>query len=256
MTKLQMAAKIIDYIHSDDKYFGWNWGNRYYITNEISILLAMAGIDHEGEFNFQTIKSFDEETLNRLYNKIFNNNLADFFDNKHAIEALNQENFSNLNLYLNECLNCINADTKIAAAILLRSCIEIFINLFDDTSKKLPAKIDKFFKDIDDNKVLKIFCEHKKQDQLKAFFEGVKNLGDWIVHNDEKRFDGQKITDFIDKHDSKNLLVLLCVLIENSILKHGIEKITEESQKNKIQSIDFTIKEKSQKCDIDDEIPF
>ena len=148
-------------------------------------------------------------------------------------------------------MNCINADAKIAAAILLRSCIEIFINLFDKTNNHLATKIENFFKNISNHKELKIFCEHEKQGELKEFFEGIKNFGNDAVH-----LNGKKITDFIDKYDSENLLVLLCVLIEHSILKHGIQKITEECQKHKIQSIDFTIKEKSQKCNIDDEIPF
>lgn len=255
MTKLQMAAKIMEYINKEyPLHRSWK-GNAVDDHDKVKILLATANASHEEWLTFDVIHNFNEETLNLLYNKIFKNNLADFFDNKHAIEALKEENFSNLSIYLNECLNCINADAKIAAAILLRSCVEIFINIFE-TGNKLTTKIDNFFKNIDNHQDLKIFCEHGKKDELKEFFEGVKNLGDYIVHNDEKRFDGQTVTDFIEKYDSKNLLILLCVLIETSILKDGMQKITNESHKNKVQSNYFTIKEKSQKFDIDDEIPF
>ena len=172
-----MAAKIIDYIDKDDKYHYWNYDNRYYDTDKVSILLASSGIEHEGKFNFQTLKRLDEETLNRLYNKIFKNNLSNFFYAPNAIKVLEiQENFSNINFYLDECLRCINADAKIAGAILLRSCVEIFINIFDNTSNPLAKKIDNFFKNIDNHKDLKAFCEHGKKDELKEFLESVKNL--------------------------------------------------------------------------------
>lgn len=250
-----MAGKIMEYINQE--YSFYHFEHLRYFEERVETLLATVGIEYENSFSFKSIKNLNEETLNRLYNKIFKNNLSNFFYAPNAIKVLEiQENFSNINFYLDECLRCINADAKIAGAILLRSCVEIFINIFDNTSNPLAKKIDNFFKNIDNHQDLKIFCEHGKKDELKEFFEGVKNLGDYIVHNDEKRFDGQTVTDFIEKYDSKNLLVLLCVLIEHSILKDSIEKMNQEDAINKLKSADFGIKEKSQKFDIDDEIPF
>lgn len=202
--------------------------------------------------SIETVKLLDEECVTRVYKEIFKNNLSNFFDAPNAIKVLEtEENFSNLNLYLNECLNCINAQNKIAAAILLRSCVEIFINIFDNTSNPLAKKIDNFFKNIDSHKDLKAFCEHGKKDELKEFFEGVKDFG-----NDAAHLNGKKVDDFIEKYDNKAFLVLLCILIEHSILKDSIEKMNQEDTINRLKSADFRPKEESKKCDIDDEIPF
>jgi hypothetical protein len=251
MTKLQKAAKIAEYIKKEciDRD---NWGNEYLSIDSIKTLFAHVDIGYHGDFGFDKIANLDEADINNLYGHIFRQRLNNFFDAPNAIKVLEtEENFSNLNLYLNECLNCINAQNKIAAAILLRSCVEIFINIFEKTKSNLKEKIDNFFKNIDNHKDLKAFCEHGKKDELKEFLESVKNFG-----NDAAHVNGKQVDDVIEKYDSKNLLVLLCVLIEHSILKDSIQRMSQEDAINRLKSANFRPKEESKKCDIDDEIPF
>jgi hypothetical protein len=112
---------------------------------------------------------------------------------------------------------------------------------------------------MENNETFIMFSKYKKQNELKQFLEGIKDFGNDAVH-----LNGKNVKDFIEKYDNKELLKLFCILMEHSILKDDIRKRNERDVENRVKSIDFSMKEKVVKVEIesdmcpytDDEIPF
>jgi hypothetical protein len=249
--KYKLIDKINKYIESNLIYIDdWEVERRDY--DKIEILLGMSGINYVEHNLLKSLKKTDDNRILELYKNITNNNdLVDLFKDKYAIDILNEEKtLSNLNLYLKECFKCSKEDKKIATAMLLRSCVEIFISIWDNTRHPLDKKIDNFFLNIQDNKEFKIFIEHNKQNQLKQFLKDIKDFGNNAAHLNDKN-----IEDVINKYDNKEILKLFCILIEHSILKDGIKKKNEEEATAEIRSINFTVNDKNSAQE-DDEFPF
>jgi hypothetical protein len=257
--KFKLIDEIVEYVNSN---YGYNYnGYLKYDDSRVKIILGRFGISYSHDyFDTDDLLKANDKSISELHEYLLNNKgLGHLFHDKYAIEVLaNEEDFFNLNLYLNECFECIKSDRKIATAVLLRCCVEIFLSIFDKTKVPLAKKIEMVFINIKNNKNFEIFIKHDKEEQLKTFLEGIKDVGNDAVH-----LNGKNPKDFIEKNNNTELLKLFCILIENSILKDSIKKKNEEDVENRVKSIDFTIKEKplvqdnsNQSLSEDDDIPF
>ncbi|MDX2082842.1 MAG: hypothetical protein SFV53_02505 [Rickettsiales bacterium] len=143
--------------------------------------------------------------------------------------------------------------------MLLRSCVQILVDMCGYKGGSLAASIDKFIPSMENNETFIMFSKYKKQNELKQFLEGIKDFG-----NDAAHLNGKNIKDFIEKYDNKELLKLFCILIEHSILKDNIRERNERDVETRVKSIDFSMKEKVVAPNIasdleissDEEIPF
>lgn len=244
--KFQYVNKINDYINTHFRRIFRDCNNEegfYFDTNSIVILLGQFGIDvspsDNNSFNAEYWKEAEEENLRKLHQYLFENqDLKSYFtDGEYAIEALKEDEFFNLNLYLQECFECNKAERKLATAVFLRCCLEIIINIYIKGSEKnLKQKIEEFFTDFDTKEEFKDFAD--KAQQLKPFFHKIRGIGNNVAHI--KKDD---MNDVINKRNLTHILKLICMVMENSILKLSIEAKKAEAKKKKIESIDFNIEE-------------
>jgi len=262
--KFQLVDEIINYLEANFTYEDYN-GDQHYKEQRVQILLGKFGINYPKNYsNFETghLLSAEDKNIYELAEYLLNDKgLAHLFHDKYAIEVLStEEKFSNLNLYLYECFECIKADRKIATAILLRACVEIFIDVGGFKKKfHLGSNIEELIPLMEKDELFEIFNKNNKQSELKQFLKGIKDFGDDAAH-----LNGKNVKDFIEKFDNKELLKLFCILIEHSILKDGIREKNERDIENRVKSIDFSMKEKvisqdttrDSEVSSDDEIPF
>ncbi|MBL6665289.1 MAG: DUF4145 domain-containing protein [Rickettsiales bacterium] len=267
--RFELVKKITKYI---DENYTWEDQNGipHYEVEQIKILLSNFEIFcPKNYFESRYLLNAEGKNIIELAEYLLKEEgLGNLFHDKYAIEILaSEEGFSNLNLYLRECFECIKADRKIATAILLRACVEIFIDLggFNKNQKEISKKltlgtsINNLIPLMEKDEAFAMFNKNNKQNELKQFLEGIKDFG-----NDAAHLNGKNAKDFIEKFDNKELLKLFCILIEHSILKDGIRKKNEMDVENMIKSIDFNMKEKAilqnttsdSEISSDDEIPF
>jgi hypothetical protein len=122
--------------------------------------------------------------------------------------------------------------------------LEIIINIYTKRSRKnLEGKIEEFFTDFDTKEEFKDFAD--KAPQLKPFFHKIRGIGNNVAHI--KKDD---MNDVINKINLTDILKLICMLIENSILKLSIEAKKAEAKKKQIADIDFNI------VNIEEDVPF
>jgi hypothetical protein len=269
--KFQLVDEIINYLEANFTYEDCN-GYKNYKEQRVQILLGRFGINYPKNYSsFETsyLLSAEDKNISELAEYLLNDKgLSHLFHDKYAIEILaSEERLSNLNLYLQECFECIKADRKIATAILLRACVEIFIDVggFNKNPKEISKKltlgtsINNLIPLMEKDEAFAMFNKNNKQNELQQFLEGIKDFG-----NDAAHLNGKNAKDFIEKFDNKELLKLFCILIEHSILKDGIREKNEMDVENMIKSIDFNMKEKAilqnttsdSEISSDDEIPF
>lgn len=266
--KFQLVDKIKNFLVRNYTYQD-SRGATHYKEKRVEILLASFGILYDGKFHSDDLLGADDKSINDLATYLLNDEgLNLLFHDKYATEVLAaEERFSNLNLYLHECFECIKADRKIATAILLRACVEIFIDVggFNKNTKKTDQKlslgtsISNLIPLMEKDEAFAMFNKNSKQNELQQFLEGIKDFG-----NDAAHLNGKNAKDFIEKFDNKELLKLFCILIEHSILKDGIRERNERDIENRVKSIDFRMKEKvilqdttsDSEVSSDDEIPF
>ena len=199
-----------------------------------------------------------DQQIISLFNEIFANNLKNFFSEEFAYQALTKD-FEDLHHYLQECYNCLRVNLEFAGAILIRSCIEKFLYLYEKNPN--DRAIDNFIKKIDEDDSLKIFKNRKKN--IGDFFNLCQKNANHAVHLRYK-----EAKEYIDQYSVDDSLRLLCLIIENTILKEPIEKIREQEKLKKINEIKFDHKKSSPKKhekidsktidsnDEDEEIPF
>jgi len=242
--KFKLIDEIIKYFESDAGYCN---SHSECNKNRIGMLFTKFDIKPSSSDDYwqssilrDALDKSGDTNISDFHKYLFNDEgLSCLFHDKYAIELLaNEEKLFNLNLYLNECFECIKADRKIATAILLRSCVEIFLDIMDFKGLTLAANIDKFIAKMNEDQRFAIFSKNNKQNELQQFFQGIKDVGNDAVH-----LNGKKVTDFIEKYNNKEILNLFCILIEHSILKDDIDKKNEEDKENRVKSIDFTKKE-------------
>jgi hypothetical protein len=258
--KFQLVDKIKNFLVTNFTYTD-SRGSTQYKEKRIEMLLASFGISYVGKFHSDNLLDASDQSIVPLFEYLLNDKgLTHLFHDKYAIQVLaTEERFSNLNLYLNECFECIKADRKIATAILLRACVEILLDMQNCKERNLKLSIEKFILLIEKDDAFTMFSKSNKQNELKQFLEGIKDFG-----NDAAHLNGKNAKDFIEKYDNKELLKLFCILIEHSILKDDILKRNERDVENRVKSIDFSMKEKvvtpESESDIspntDDGIPF
>lgn len=259
--KFQLIDEIVKYINTNFGYEDQN-GNIQHVDNRVKILLGRFGINYSRNyFCSDDLLSSNDKNISELFEYLLNDKgLGHLFHDKYAIEILaTEEKFFNLNLYLNECFECIKADRKIATAMLLRCCVEILVDMCGHKERTLAGNIDKFIQSMEGNTTFVMFSKNKKQNELQQFLEGVKDFG-----NDAAHLNGKNVKDFIEKYDNKEILKLFCILIEHSLLKDDIRKRNEDDVENRVKSIDFAIKERIFVQDTtdntpsteDDDIPF
>ncbi len=266
--KFQLVDEIMNYLEANFTYEDYN-GDQRYKEQRVQILLGRFGISYSTKFNSGILLSAADSGITELAEYLLNEKgLSHLFHDKYAIDVLEtEEKFSNLNLYLQECFECIKADRKIATAILLRACVEIFIDVggFNKNTKKTDQKLSlgtsirNIIPLMEQVEAFVMFNKNNKQSELKQFLEGIKDFG-----NDAAHLNGKNAKDFIEKFDNKELLKLFCILIEHSILKDGIRERNERDVENRVKSINFSMKEKVIKLNTaddseissDDEIPF
>jgi hypothetical protein len=247
-----MSTKKGEYIRCINTYFNENYRREIFNFGEfcrhtydmnVYTLLCSFNINFSKEskedFDIDDLFNAEEENVRQLYKYLFKDKYEEsehltsyFTDGKYAIEALGEDEFFNLNLYLQECFECNKAERKLATAMLLRSCLEIIIDL----KGNLDKNIEKFFTDFDTKEEFKDFAD--KAQQLKPFFHNIRGIGNDVAHI--KKDD---MNDVINKINLTDILKLICMLIENSILKPNIEARKAEAKKKKIESIDFNIEE-------------
>lgn len=267
-TKILLVEEIINYITTNLVY-GDNEDYPQWDEVKIKILLGKFDISYNGNFYRDCLFYAEDKNIRELTDYLRNDEgLSHLFHDKYAIEILaTEERFSNLNLYLHECFECIKADRKIATAILLRACVEIFIDVggFNKNPKKTDQKlslgtsISSLIPLMEKDEAFAMFNKNNKQNELQQFLEGIKDFG-----NDAAHLNGKNAKDFIEKFDNKELLKLFCILIEHSILKNEIRERNERDVENRVKSIDFSMKEKvisqntasDSELSSDDETPF
>lgn len=260
--RFDLVKKITKHIDENYAFEDFN-GYLQYRQEQIKILLKNFEITYSGGyFDADYLLNAEGKSIVELAEYLLNDKgLSHLFHDKYAIEILStEERFSNLNLYLHECFECIKADRKIATAILLRACVEIFIDVGGfKKAYKLGSNIEALIPLMEKDESFEMFNKNNKQSELKQFLKGIKDFGDDAAH-----LNGKNVKDFIEKFENKELLKLFCILIEHSILKDGIRERNEMDVENMIKSIDFIPKEKPLEqegiSDIsssaDDEIPF
>ena len=253
--KIKIVTKLIEHFHSNLENQSWNFYDLKSILDKFEIIK----IDNELRFqNYKfsnqmltlifyndvpslnlnkTLYESDEFKIQNLYDYIFeeNNfeesNLNNLFTNIYSAEILkNDEKYENLNLYLNECYKCIKSSNLIAAAILTRGCLEIFLGMYS-SKLHLESKIEdvsKNFSNIDD---FKVFDEIRKTSEITNFLFEIKNLGNDVAH-----VNGKKINEFIREKNLEESLKILCNIIEHSILNEEISKKLENDRKQNLAS--------------------
>ncbi len=252
--KFKLVDEIIEYI-KDIEY------------DRIASILDHFGIKYHDKYG-NSISSYNqpkqhlnnatEDQIHNLYKYLFDEKIETFFDDKYATPVL-QEKFVNLNLYLNECLACINNGNNIAATILLRSCVEIFLKESGQEGKNLATDIENLITSINtDSKnkdVFEIFTMANQLDALKIFLDDIRKLGRDVVHIKKDDIEG-----YISKHNQREFFQLFCTLIENSILRDGIHTYNTKAKADKMK---FKIPDTTEKiptfehqADTNDEIPF
>ena len=258
--KFHLVGEILKYIDTNFGDTDWN-GNFSYNEQRIKILLGSFGISYTENFDTNYLLTADDKNINELAEYLLNDKgLSHLFHDKYAIEILaTEDKFFNLNLYLNECFECIKADRKIATALLLRCCVEILVDMCGYKKGNLAKDLENFISSMEGNETFAMFNKNNKKGELEKFLVGIKDFG-----NDAAHLNGKNIKDFIEKYDNKEILKLFCILIEHSILKDDIRKRNELDVENRVKSIDFTIKEKNFDKEnssddfpnTDDDIPF
>lgn len=259
--KFKLIDQIKEYI-SANLFTENRWGDIIPDYDGISILLGRFGIESSKQGYCKDLTYAADKNIHELAEHLLNDKgLSHLFHDKYAIEVLStEERFSNLNLYLNECFECIKVDAKIATLMLLRAWVEIFIDVSGFKKKfHLGSNIEELIPLMEKDGSFEIFNKNNKQSELKQFLKGIKDFGDDATH-----LNGKNVKDFIEKFDNKELLKLFCILIEHSILKDAIRKRNERGVENRVKSIDFSMKEKvilqdttsDSEVSSDDEIPF
>lgn len=262
--KFELIDQITDHIEEN-----FVTENQWLDYDRISILLGRFGIKYSNKGYRADLNYADDQNIHELAEYLLNDKgLSHLFHDKYAIEILaTEEKFSNLNLYLNECFECVKADRKIATAILLRACVEIFIDIggFNKNPNKTDQKlslgtsINNLIPLMEKDEAFAMFNKYNKQNEVQRFLEGIKEFG-----NDAAHLNGKNAKDFIEKFDNKELLKLFCILIEHSILKDGILRRNERDVENRVESIDLNMKEKvilqdatsDSEMGLDEETPF
>ncbi len=259
--KFQLVDEIIEHLEKNYTYQDCD-GYLMYKEERVRILLERFDIIYtQKHFNSSYLENADDKNIVELAEYLLNDKgLSHLFHDKYAIDILStEEKFFNLNLYLQECFECIKTNRRIATAILLRSCVQILVDMCGYKGRSLAASIDQFIPSMENNETFIMFSNCKKQNELKQFLEGIKDFGNDVAH-----LNGKNVKDFIEKYDNKELLKLFCILIEHSILKDDIRKRNERDVENRVKSIDFSIKEKViapnttsyLEASSDEEIPF
>ena len=250
--KIEIVTKLIEHFHSNLENQSWNFYDLESILDKFEIIKIDNGLEFNSyhfsnkmlilefcnEHTFfpynlnQTLHESDEFKIQNLYDYIFEeSNLNNLFTNIYSAEILkNDEKYENLNLYLNECYKCIKSSNLIAAAILTRGCLEIFLGMYS-SKFHLESKIEdvsKNFSNIDD---FKVFDEIGKTSEITNFLFEIKNLGNDVAH-----VNGKKINEFIREKNLEESLKILCNIIEHSILNEEISKKLENDRKQKLAS--------------------
>lgn len=253
-TKIQLVSEIWDYFK--ERFCKETEQTDYYgeplldcDSGKIKLFLQHVGVVFSKADRFDSEDFFlqiEDQKLVALHNYITNQKsegFVDLFFDKYALEVLrSEEKFSNLNFYLEECFECVVANRKIAAAILLRACVEILVGLKGCIEQNSKGRYDglnktliKFINLVESDEDFKIFAKYGKKEELRIFLNGIKELGDSSAHLYDK-----KVHDFIENNAVKEMLKLFCLLIEHSILKEEISRRNEQELENRFKSIDFT----------------
>lgn len=249
--KIKIVTKLIEHFHSNLETERWNFYDlksildkfeiikidnglrfdHYQFSNQILILIFLYASHLNLNLN-QTLYESDEFKIQNLYDYIFEeSNLNNLFTDIYSAEILrNDGKYENLNLYLTECYKCIKSSHLIAAAILIRGCLEIFLGMYS-REYHLKSKIEdvsKNFSKIDD---FKVFDEIGKTSEITNFLFEIKNLGNDVAH-----VNGKKINEFIREKNLEESLKILCNIIEHSILNEEIRKKLENDRKQNLAS--------------------
>jgi len=258
-TKLDLIDKIHAHLKENYSSEGEHEGEyfAYFENDRIALILSHVDIHVKGYFDYkiEILIRADGYKITKLAEYLFGNKnegMRQFFHDKYATEILKEkEQYDNLNLYLEECFQCINSKNLIAASMLLRCCVEVFLTIQGATEYNLGAKITSFIKQIDQKQDFELFAKNQKKAELEDFIKTIKGLGDDVVH-----LNGKNLKDLIEKYDLMQMFKLFCILIENSILKCDIRQKNEDDIAKRVRSINFTVKEKDLDDNDDDPIPF
>ncbi len=245
----------MDFINSDPSLSSHdNWGNEFVDSCKIRTLLGHCNISYSDSFSYSTLENFDNNQINDLYSYIFYKDIQNYFDSKYALQVL-QNDFSDLFYYINECITSINGGSKLGSIIILRSCIEVFLHALYPNKKgdKLSHTINYFVDKIQEDDRFVDFVKIDKHRELESFFNEIRELGNDAVHNRV-----QDVKTLLDKYNEKEILKLVLILAESSILKEGIEKMTRDSIVARSTNAKYSINkiEETKSASIDNEIPF
>jgi hypothetical protein len=230
MKKIEMSKEIAAF-----------FTNARYQVGEIKSIIQSFDIGHlshrevEGLYNHLNIlSSFNDSTVERLHKYLAPHMMNYFFYNKLALEVLEDDKYKDLKLYLKECHKCASGELKLAFAILMRSLIEIALDLYN-IKGTLEKKIDSFINGIDDNPDFEIFKKYNKAEELKEFLTKVRKGGNSVAHVNKD------FINYINNHDSTTTFKLFCLFVEYSVLKDDIKKLQDEKASESFASINFGI---------------
>ncbi len=208
----------------------------------------------------QALVDTDPHTLQKIHDDFISvkieSDIGNYFDEKYAIEALSDEKFCNLKMYIEECIKCINSNLMISATILLRCCVEDFVNIKLQPKKgqriNLGKKMDELIKMIERNDEDFKFVKDKNIiEDVKSFLHKIRGVGNETVH-----LNGKKLKDLAGGYDIEHGLKMLCFLSTHTILADKINDL-------KLQGKSFKLPEREKANDNfaeevveDEEIPF
>ena len=145
--KFQLVDNIVKYI---DENFTRDKGGEYETYDEyrIQVLLGKFGIIYNHSYCMDIYLTQGDGKIVGLAEYLLNDQgISRLFYDKYAVEVLQgDDKFFNLNLYINECFECIKMGRKIATALLLRSCAETSFIYMDSLKGALRAQLRVLFK--------------------------------------------------------------------------------------------------------------
>lgn len=178
----------------------------------------------------------NDDNIKNLYEYIPKKNINNFFyDRTACIEVLKKEKFLDLKILLEECFNCINQNNFLASVIILRACLEMWLNKMGFDKNKLEDKIKNFIKDIKDKNSYPSLKE--KINEIDNLLNLYRDNGNNVAHCDIAK--AQK---YIEDHSLSASLALLCILIEETIFSKDIKDFKLSEKKNRINALDFETK--------------
>ena len=188
----------------------------------------------------ESLYESSDNALVGLYNNISSQqNIGDFFwDKNECLEVFKKEEFADLKVLLEECFNCIQSGNNIATVVIIRACLEMWLNKLEITEGNNQKKIDAFIIKIATDRQYKALKSQKSA--INHLLHLYRENGNHAIHGRVK-----EAQEYIQNYCLEASLNLLCKLIENTILKDEIIEIKNKNREEDVKNINFDNKKQN-----------